>query len=111
SGPATRFIQVVDAAPTCTAPAPIALRPGSSRAVTFSCTDAFDDPLSYAIDSQPTKGSLLGTGGSRTYSAGQTPGTDSFTWHAHSDTTGDSATQTQPITLDPGANGAPVCQP
>ena len=61
------------------------------------------------IDSPPARGSLTGSGASRLFTAGGQQGDASFTWHAHSDAAGDSATQTQAITIDAGVNVAPAC--
>ena len=65
--------------------------------------------LTYVIDTPPARGSLSGSGASRTFTAGAEEGDASFTWHAHSDAAGDSAIQTQTITIDAGFNVAPTC--
>ena len=62
------------------------------------------------IDSQPAHGTLSGSGQSRIFSAGPDEGDATFTWHAHGPNSGDSATQTQVVTIDADANTAPTCQ-
>ena len=111
SAPTTHHVQVVTpSAPTCTPSSPVTMRTNSFRSFFFSCSDPFDDPLTYVIDSQPAHGTLSGSGQSRTFSAGPDEGDATFTWHAHGPNSGDSATQTQVITIDADANTAPTCQ-
>ena len=97
------------APPTCAPSDAITLRPNTSRSVVFDCDDGTGGPLTYVIDSPPARGSLTGSGASRLFTAGGQQGDASFTWHAHSDAAGDSATQTQAITIDAGVNVAPAC--
>ena len=113
SGPTTMHVNVVAVqAPTCPTRTTLTVRPTTTRFVDLSCTDALGDPLTYVIDALPTKGSLSpGTGAFRSYTAGGQQGADSFTYHAHSPTMGDSAPQTQNITISSTANGDPSCPP
>ena len=111
SAPTTHHVQVVTpSAPTCTPSSPVTMRTNSFRSFIFSCSDPFDDALTYVIDSQPAHGTLSGSGQSRTFSAGPDEGDATFTWHAHGPNSGDSATQTQVVTIDADANTAPTCQ-
>ncbi len=111
SAPTTYHVQVVTpSAPTCTPSSPATVRTNSFRSFFLSCSDAFGDPLTYVIDSQPAHGTLSGSGQSRFLSAGPDEGDATFTWHAHGPSSGDSATQTQVVTIDADANTAPTCQ-
>ncbi len=112
SAPATHHVDVTaPEPPTCAPSSPVVLRPNTSRAITFDCDDPSRGALSYVIDSPPARGTLSGSGAGRSYAAGATQGDATFTWHAHSTTAGDSATQTQVITVDASQNAAPVCPP
>jgi protocatechuate 3,4-dioxygenase beta subunit len=78
---------------------------GNVISITLSATDADNDPLTYAIVTQPAHGSLSGTAPSVTY----TPvigysGTDTFTFRAN-DERADSNVATVTITID--ASGSP----
>ena len=122
---------VTPPAPTCDSPAAISVRPGASRGLRADVHaeqpgDNADQQLplvrlqlqrpvrrrgsTYVIDSQPAHGTLSGSGQSRTLSAGPDEGDATFTWHAHGPNAGDSATQTQVVTIDADANTAPTCQ-
>ena len=112
SAPATHHVDVAaPQPPTCAPSSPVVLRPNTSRTITFDCDDPSGGALSYVIDSPPGRGTLTGSGAGRSYTAGATQGDATFTWHAHSATAGDSATQTQVITVDASQNAAPVCPP
>ncbi len=60
---------------------------GAAKAITLVATDVEGTALTYIIVSEPTKGTLSGSGASRTYtpSPGQT-GSDPFTFQAHDGT-------------------------
>ena len=112
SAPATHHVDVsAPEPPTCAPSSPVVLRPNTSRSITFDCDDPSAGALSYVIDSPPARGTLSGSGAGRSYTAGATEGDATFTWHAHSTTAGDSATQTQVVTVDASQNAAPVCPP
>src|SRR5262245_8229503 len=75
--------------------------------VGLPATDAYGDPLTYAIVSGPVHGALSGSGNSRTYTpAPNYNGPDSFTFRAN-DGTADSNTATISLTVLP-VNDAPV---
>ncbi len=80
---------------------------GTAKAITLTGSDANGDPLTYAIVSQPTRGTLSGTPPNVTYtpSAGYS-GSDSFTFKVN-DGKVDSAPATVSITVTP-VNAAPV---
>jgi hypothetical protein len=88
----------------------VTVRPNAFRSFFLSCSDQFGDPLTYVIDSQPAHGTLSGSGQSRFLNAGPDEGDATFTWHAHGPSSGDSATQTQVVTIDADFNTAPTCQ-
>jgi VCBS repeat-containing protein len=76
-------------------------------AITLSATDADGDALTYSIVSQPAKGTLGGSGASRTYTPNaDAHGSDSFTYLA-SDGTLNSTPATVTITITP-VNDPPV---
>jgi len=75
--------------------------------VDLDCTDDDGDSLTYHIVSNPSNGSLSGSGDSRTYTPGADfNGVDTFTYRCHDgDEYGNTATAT--VTVNP-ANDAPV---
>ena len=112
SAPTTRFLDVVTPAPpSCPPTSPVTVRPNGSRSFFFDCTSPFGDALTFVIDSPPARGSLSGSDAFRFFTAGSQEGDATFTWHAHSEAGGDSATQTQVIAIDNTANTAPTCSP
>jgi hypothetical protein len=98
--------------PTCTAGAPLSVRPNQSKSVELHCTDNFGDPLTFKIQTQPTKGTLSPNGDSgnafRSYTAGGTVGGDSFTYFATS-INGTATAVTRTITISTTANEVPTC--
>ncbi len=76
-------------------------------AVTLSATDADNDPLTYSIISNPTKGTLSGTPPNLTYTPNANAnGSDSFTFRAHD---GQAHGNTAAIAIDVApVNDAPV---
>ncbi|NDW21980.1 Ig-like domain-containing protein, partial [Alteromonas hispanica] len=79
----------------------------TSKAITLSGSDIDNDNLSYAVVSQPSNGSLSGSGATRTYTpSADFTGTDSFTFKVN-DGTVDSIPATVTITVT-NANDAPV---
>jgi hypothetical protein len=112
----TASLQVVPTlAPSCTAPAPLSLRPGQSRFLLAECTDPDGKAITYKVVTAPAHGSLDPPGDSSSLSrrytaaAGYT-GADSYTYRAHS-AGGDSAPVKQDISVDPSANQPPTCVP
>ena len=113
----TQHLHVADT-PFCSAPPPVALRPGASRALSVDCTippGDFGSPH-YEIGTAPTKGTLSPNGSSfssvRTYTAGaDSDGVDSYTVRLTSDTTGSSPPVTQTITIGSAVDNDPVCEP
>ena len=79
----------------------------ASLAVTLTGSDIDNDPLTYAVATPPTKGTLSGTAPNLTYTPNADYfGPDSFTFTAN-DGTVDSAAATVSITVNP-VNDAPV---
>lgn len=75
--------------------------------IALSGTDADSDALTYAVVTQPTKGTILGSGASITYRpTANATGSDSFTFKSN-DGKDDSATATVSITITP-VNDPPV---
>ena len=109
-----RLDVVQSLAPTCTAPAPLSLRPGQSRGLFMSCTDPAGGAITYKIVSGPASGTLSPSGDSsspsRFYTAPGSEGDGTFTFRA-SGPGGDSALYTQTITVTNSANQLPSCQP
>ena len=109
SATTTLFLNVVTPEPPTCTPSPAAtVRPNGFRFFFFNCQDAVDSPLTYVIDTPPARGTLSGDGDGRSFTAGSEEGDATFTWHAHSDF-GNSAIQTQTITIDASSNTAPSC--
>ncbi|MET0646806.1 MAG: Ig-like domain-containing protein, partial [Pyrinomonadaceae bacterium] len=74
----------------------------------FSGTDADGDSLTFAVVTEPTHGTLSGTGAGRTYTpAANYNGTDSFTYKAIDSHGAESAPATISLTINP-VNDAPV---
>ena len=110
SAPTTHHVTVnAPSPPACPATTPVVVRPNDLHPFVFDCSDAFGSDLDYVIDSPPAIGTLGGSGANRFFSAGDETGDATFTWHAHSDVAGDSAVQTQVVTVDEAANAAPTC--
>jgi hypothetical protein len=103
---------VTPAVPTCSTPQAISMRPGQQRTAFTSCSDATGETLTYKIGTAPTKGTLNPAGDSpqstRTYTAGNAEGTDSFTFYATS-INGTASAVTQQITISTTSNQAPSC--
>ncbi|MEJ8566784.1 Ig-like domain-containing protein [Elongatibacter sediminis] len=82
----------------------------TARALTLSGSDPDGDPLSFAIESNPSNGNLSGTPPNVTYTPNANfNGGDSFTFSAN-DGTLDSTPATVTITVDP-VNDPPVADP
>ena len=104
--------------PTCLPPAPLSLRPGTSRPVVLSCFVIGGGAVTFEITEQPDHGELSPTvgpfgpiPGGYTYTADSgittpTPDSFKFTATANGQT---SAEQTQAITISPDANAEPFC--
>ena len=76
----------------------------TSGVVNFNCSDPDGDPLSYSVVSDPTNGTLTGSGASRTYTpASGYTGPDSFTYKGCDDKAAcsDPATVTVTVTATP----------
>jgi len=76
----------------------------TSVVVNFNCSDPDGDPLSYSVVSDPTNGTLTGSGASRTYTpASGYTGPDSFTYKGCDDKAAcsDPATVTVTVTATP----------
>ncbi len=74
--------------------------------ITLTASDANGDPLTYSIVTNPTHGTLSGTGAIRTYTPDDKyVGIDSFTFKAN-DGQGDSNVATVSITVGTGSGGA-----
>jgi hypothetical protein len=78
----------------------------------MDCADPNLAAVTYEIVTPPSHGSLTPSGNStnptRTYTAGPTAGTDSFTYRATS-ANGTSVDYVQSISIDPSANRVPTC--
>jgi len=75
--------------------------------VTFNCTDADGDPLTYSVLTNPASGNLAGSGNSRTYTPNPNyNGADSFTYRCN-DGAVNSNTATVSITVN-AVNDTPV---
>ena len=75
-------------------------------AVTLQATDAESDPLTFSVASQPTSGTLTGTGANLVYTPNAAfVGTDSFTYRAN-DGKSNSLDATVSITVTPSGEGA-----
>jgi len=75
--------------------------------ITLTATDVDNDPLTYSIITEPSHGTLSGSGATRTYTpAANYNGPDSFTFKVN-DTVVDSDTATVSITVE-AVNDAPV---
>ncbi|MET0645318.1 MAG: tandem-95 repeat protein [Pyrinomonadaceae bacterium] len=80
----------------------------SSRVITFTATDPENNPLTFSIVSNPSHGTLSGSGSSRTYTpAANYNGPDSFTYKATDSAGADSQAATVSITVT-AVNDAPV---
>ena len=78
----------------------ITLNKNTQQSITLTATDPSNDPLTYAVVTQPTHGTLTGTAPNLSYSPDTDyVGTDSFTFKAN-DGTVDSNTATVSITID-----------
>ena len=87
---------------------------GRTRAApfTFDCDDPSGGALSYVIDSPPARGTLTGCGAGRSLHRRRPRGRrDVHAGTSTATTAGDSATQTQVITVDASQNAAPICPP
>jgi len=79
----------------------------TAKSITLAGTDIDGNTLTYAIVSAPTRGTLTGTGATRTYTpAANFSGDDSFTFKVN-DGTADSTPATVSITVTP-ANDTPI---
>ncbi len=81
----------------------------TATSITLSYSDPDGPgPFSFTIVQAPTKGTLSGSGGTRTYTPQSgASGADSFTWKVN-DGLADSNTATVSITVQPAGNAAPV---
>jgi hypothetical protein len=108
SAPATILVAItpVNDAPVALDQAITATK-NTPRLLSLPATDVDNDPLTYTIVSNPTKGTLIGTGGNRTYTPNsQYIGSDSFTFKV-SDGTFESQVVTVSITVQ-DKNDPPV---
>ncbi|MEN9359293.1 MAG: hypothetical protein RL095_828 [Verrucomicrobiota bacterium] len=106
-------VTVTTAPPVIVNSAPVASNSSASTnedtavALVLAATDVDGNPLTYSIVSQPTKGTLSGSGANWTYTpATNTNGPDSFTFKAN-DGSLDSNVATVSLTVNP-VNDAPV---
>jgi uncharacterized protein (TIGR03437 family) len=112
SNTATVSITVTDTpnnAPTATGAA-VSTNEDTALPIALTAADQDGDPLTYAIVTPPTKGTVSGgTGSARTYTPNaDASGSDSFTFRAN-DGAANSNTATVNITINP-VNDAPVAQ-
>src|SRR5919106_787174 len=87
----------------------ITLNKNTQQSITLTATDPSNDPLTYAVVTQPTHGTLTGTAPNLSYSPDTDyVGTDSFTFKAN-DGTVDSNTATVSITVEDTGSGPGPC--
>jgi hypothetical protein len=86
----------------------VSMAPNTTKAITLHATDPENDPLTYAMVTQPAHGTLGGTAPNMTYTpTAAYTGPDSFTFIAN-DGIFDSPPATVTITITAGVNDAPV---
>lgn len=81
---------------------------GTAKAITLTGSDVEGDPLTFIVLTQPTHGTLTGSGANLSYTAIKDySGSDSFTFRT-SDGTDNSATATVSINVSPAPNTTPI---
>lgn len=90
--------------PVATAQSGVAANQGGAKTITLSATDPDGDSVTYAIVTQPTKGTLSAISGNQVTYTGTSAGSDSFTFRATDVYGANSSAATVSITV----NAAPV---
>jgi hypothetical protein len=108
-GTVSVYVNAVNDAPVANAQS-VTTAEDTAKAITLTGSDVEGSPLTYAVVTQPTHGSLTGTGASLTYTpAANFNGADSFTFTVN-DGMATSGAATVMITVTP-VNDAPVANP